>query len=519
MYVLKLAIFLLFLISKSLLPNSVLASDDEEYCEEGISTSNSSISNDEEVYDEEAHEEAIFEEEEFYEEANEAASRQISQPLSFPSFSSSPIWTQNSFSVPPFNNVDSPNPEFIFGAATHTTSEVIEDLSLKNSRQGGWSLMAEEVKVHILTFLRDNTSNRKFLNYRLVNKNFNALLHSIPCTLTLHQLGGMPEQFDNLKNLLQFKIEGLILKNFQDKEIIFDSIRLQLPNLKVLDLCECPGLSTNMLYYVSKLPNLEELRLQGQRTTDEAVQYIANLNHLRSLSVRDSNIYINVFEKLTCNQFLQIVDLSKSGKSGGTYLNQDLMHVHRFPFLTGLNLSGNCVTDIALQHLSNITSLKSLLLADTDITDQGLEHIGAIPLEELNLSRTRITVEGFLQRVSRFSQLRILSLDYIHMSHIRLSTLLMPLSYLEDVYLRYTGMPITTILQYYEDVSGIKQNELVGYNVVLHPKSKVTEESAFFKEIQNVDDIKKVYMQKIPITHEILKIFYEQQITRVKIFV
>ncbi|MBL0941514.1 MAG: hypothetical protein IBJ00_02115 [Alphaproteobacteria bacterium] len=431
--------------------------------------------------------------------------------------------------------------DFSNNSTTTSLTLVTVDDAQKQAVRGvalatNWSSLATEVKLYILTFLkqsnntmsesrnsaaRNATENSKFLTYRLVSKEFDTLLQAVPCTLTLYHLNTTaPEYLDDLKNLFKFNINGLVLNSFKDNQFIFDNIRSQLPNLQMLDLRGSPELRVNMLYYVSKLLSLEDLSLEGPQINDEAIKYIKGLTNLKILTLRNTNICNKVFEELKSNRTLQAIDLSRAQKSGHQFLNQDLIHVHTFPFLTKLNLSGHPITDSALKHLSNLLSLKELLLFDTDITDQGLDNIGKLPLEVLDLSRTRITIDGFHQKLdcNMFSNLKILSLDQIPMSHIALSSIVKPLENLEKIYLRNTGIHIMQILQYYEDISGIKQKDLVGYNMVMLPKSSVKGEKEFFEEIQAVQNPKDVFMQKISLTYELLKAFYEQQITGVKIF-
>ena len=66
--------------------------------------------------------------------------------------------------------------------------------------------------------------------------------------------------------------------------------------------------------------------------------------------------------------------------------------------LTELDLSKSQVTDSGLKYLNRLTKLVKLNLSDTPVTEAGLVHLRELPVEELDLSGTRIefvTLEGF----------------------------------------------------------------------------------------------------------------------------
>jgi len=102
---------------------------------------------------------------------------------------------------------------------------------------------------------------------------------------------------------------------------------------------------------------------------DEGLRHAAALDHLDTISLRDSQI-----------------------------TNAGLRHLNRFTELDWLNLSSTQITDAGLEHLRGLMNLRVLHLRDTQVTDAGLEHLkGLTSLESLNLSGTQVTERGIVE--------------------------------------------------------------------------------------------------------------------------
>jgi hypothetical protein len=62
--------------------------------------------------------------------------------------------------------------------------------------------------------------------------------------------------------------------------------------------------------------------------------------------------------------------------------------------LSFLHLLGSRITDAGVEHLGRFPALRTLEVDETRISDQALPALKRLPLDELDVGETRITVEG-----------------------------------------------------------------------------------------------------------------------------
>jgi hypothetical protein len=172
------------------------------------------------------------------------------------------------------------------------------------------------------------------------------------------------------------------------------------------------GFADADLLRVADLRQIENLALNGSRTTDPGLANLGSLGklnslylnlpgitdaglvHLNGLSsllklsiVRDTPITDAGLVHLKRLESLQFLDLSDAKISGA-----GLVHLQHLNRLERLNLSGCEVTDAGLASLAGPTSLRVLNLSGSVVTDAGLEHLKVlINLYDLKLDRAPVT--------------------------------------------------------------------------------------------------------------------------------
>jgi len=364
-------------------------------------------------------------------------------------------------------------------ASQLTTIEAEPDQSEFSKMTMKEVIFPNEVYFNILSFLASGPNWKGFLNYRLVDKRFNDLVKITPCALALQwRLDSRnfdPEKLEQLRYLLTFNIEGLALKDFPKKEIIFDDIG-KLSKLRFLDLTKSLLIDDSMFFYLKKLNKLEIVLLNGLKITDKAISYFQNLEKLKRISLEETLVTTKVFSYLKNSQGLSTVELNKNSKPNNTpYFPAEFQDVANLLSLNCLDLTSNLIRSTELKYLSNLSCLRTLRLANTNITDDGLEYISDLPqLQDLNLGYTRITFEGLRSRILEggFKNLADIAMNGIKINNSNL-LFLTNLDNLKRIYLKSTDTRIQTILEYYEHKSGIKRDSIKGYKVLFTPESLI----------------------------------------------
>jgi Leucine-rich repeat (LRR) protein len=124
---------------------------------------------------------------------------------------------------------------------------------------------------------------------------------------------------------------------------------------------------------------IEVVSLTSNRATDETLQLLDGLTHLKNLALGSN----------------QITDAGLVNLKG--LINLRTLNLGQLGPRPSKKPAGSKVTDVGLVHLKGLTNLKSLNLRDTQITDAGLVHLkGLTNLQELRLEGTQVTDEGLV---------------------------------------------------------------------------------------------------------------------------
>jgi putative heme-binding domain-containing protein len=168
------------------------------------------------------------------------------------------------------------------------------------------------------------------------------------------------------------------------------------PELRVLKLRECIGITAQGMRCLAGLTQLRELDLDKTRVPNEGLKRLEKLVNLHSLSlfwntdITDDGLrhlqHLTNLRHLDLNNCCHITDKGVAYLReltnlrylglGGTKISDDglrcLKSLHN---LETLNLHSSGITDKGILHLKDLTHLQSLDLSLTPITDKGLEHL------------------------------------------------------------------------------------------------------------------------------------------------
>ena len=147
------------------------------------------------------------------------------------------------------------------------------------------------------------------------------------------------------------------------------------------------------------MPDLRELRLWGEGTTDDLLNRVADLRQLKRLRVQETEITTDGFQQLS-----SLVGLTSLSISGSNVTDDALRHVGRLTSLEELVLWDTTIQD--LSPLAKLTSLKSLHLWETPFKD--LPPLARLTnLERLEVWQTPATDLSPLANLGKLKELYI----------------------------------------------------------------------------------------------------------------
>lgn len=157
-------------------------------------------------------------------------------------------------------------------------------------------------------------------------------------------------------------------------------------------------ISSRGIERLNALP-LRNLHISSCHLTESSAEALAELSSLTSVAFTYSRVGSGALSELARLPHLRVLDLE------GCTLPDDIFDKLRggdaFPSLTGLNLAGTNVDDLALEQLASVVDLTELGLGRTKITDEGLARLrGMQNLQFLYLEYTEITDDGVVQNIA-----------------------------------------------------------------------------------------------------------------------
>lgn len=200
-------------------------------------------------------------------------------------------------------------------------------------------------------------------------------------------------------------------------------------NLKIVQCSHCKLTNEGLRILISNAQQLEKLNILGNNITGTALEYVAELkylkslsanyspdtfegyNHLRSLENLDS-LFLDISEE--DNRNLKVISnfqgLKNLNLTGQKINGEGLANVGSLKLLKFLNLVVNEELNKDLGCLSNLKNLKGLSISSCELNDKGLENLAPLnQIDNLNLQWTQITNEG-LRHLKNWKEIKWLRL-------------------------------------------------------------------------------------------------------------
>lgn len=192
-------------------------------------------------------------------------------------------------------------------------------------------------------------------------------------------LSGKTIELNDLASLkFCYSLKSLILPTSITDDKLLALSNISLKRLKHLNLIgsQITGYSLKLL---TNCPNLGELNLYGSDINDKGLAGLKNidLNNLKSLDLRNTNIHELPFQKLRSLKTLRLAN---------TYINDNAlesMSKCNLENLETLDLSGSQVTDNCIKHLKVLKKLKTLDFSNTAMSNKGINQLINFSLPQL----------------------------------------------------------------------------------------------------------------------------------------
>ncbi|KAM9292264.1 uncharacterized protein PAF06_018982 [Gastrophryne carolinensis] len=179
------------------------------------------------------------------------------------------------------------------------------------------------------------------------------------------------------------------------------------------------SLTDGGLQYLPQLPHLRELDLTDHtHITDRGVQHLAQLARLRTLSLCNTSVTDAGLTYLRGLNYLEELSLDRT-KVTSRGVSQCVPHL---PHLQVLGLSGTEVGDNVLKlGIQKCRNLLKVNLSRTRVTNKGLRFLRGVPIVQINLDGSGVTLQGVSDLMAacpnlssvRTSNLRLVPADQV----------------------------------------------------------------------------------------------------------
>jgi hypothetical protein len=155
-----------------------------------------------------------------------------------------------------------------------------------------------------------------------------------------------------------------------------------------------PNLTDQSLVSLRKARHLRVLSFGRSRLTDAGLANLKDMTELEELYLLESEVGDEGLRIVAGMTNLRTLDLQGCKR----VTDKGLAYIDGLSELRGLDLGETSVTDAGLANLHGLRNLESLCIDNTDITDGGLAHVaGMASLTNLVLVGNRITDRGLAQ--------------------------------------------------------------------------------------------------------------------------
>lgn len=197
-----------------------------------------------------------------------------------------------------------------------------------------------------------------------------------------------PIGYENLARIKSLEELQLYGSNITDRDL--EHFRHH-PNIRLLVLGRCEGISDKALEAVATIPNLTSVDLTNSTITDDGLKALSQCTSLNSISLEATRISDEGLKNLTSWPALRGINLTQCAVSGESLR----LIMKRWPGLAFLEIGGNGkLKPSDLECLRN-SQLTELDIVGIPISDKELQVISTIkPLNSIHISKSTLSNDG-----------------------------------------------------------------------------------------------------------------------------
>jgi serine/threonine protein kinase len=191
----------------------------------------------------------------------------------------------------------------------------------------------------------------------------------------------------------------------------------QQSKLRKLDLCRTL-ISNSGLLKLKNLNSLEELKLDGTHITSDGLAVLASMPALKKLDLRNTKIDQRAIEYIAKLKKLEDLDISRSDVSGPCLAPLGALGIET------LNLSATRLKADDLRSLKGFPRLRQLALSDSEMDNSAIKYLIELPALtnlEIHASKFGDSCVEFLSKLSRLKTLDISSTKFTNKGLLALS--------------------------------------------------------------------------------------------------
>ena len=195
---------------------------------------------------------------------------------------------------------------------------------------------------------------------------------------------------------------------YSDVNLNENSVRLiaKMSKLEKLDL-DRSNLKDEWLSYLTNLPRLTILSVEGNPITEQGIPHILRMNKLVRLSIGDSEVGDTGIELLSAHPSISnlALNLCRSVTNDGVKHLCKMRHLDHLELSSPVSLTGKCLT-----NLKGADHLVSLNLESMSVEPEDLKALASVKgLSSLDMSNCRVKDPGVVE-LSKIANLNILNL-------------------------------------------------------------------------------------------------------------
>jgi len=161
-----------------------------------------------------------------------------------------------------------------------------------------------------------------------------------------------------------------------------------------------------ILEWIERRQVAKDFGFYGTNVGDETVRRLTALGCVKRIQVGGTRV-----TRACIADLAKRPDLEELYLSGVPITNDDLAQLAPLRQLKALNLAGSQITDEGIKHLKEMAALCDLGLDSTMLSGACLDDLAGLPIEYLNLNKTKVRGREALMKLAKLTELRDVRLE------------------------------------------------------------------------------------------------------------